>query len=124
MRLHSGAPFWLLSDGLREMGTASAPPKTTDVVIIGAGVTGALVADALTTGGLGVVVLDRRAPASGSTAASTSLLSYEVDVGLVELSEMIGEEDAVRAYQLSMRAGRHRGDRRVVAGPVWLCPMP
>jgi glycine/D-amino acid oxidase-like deaminating enzyme len=86
------------------MGTASAPPKTTDVVIIGAGVTGALVADALTAGGLGVVVLDRRAPASGSTAASTSLLSYEVDVGLVELSEMIGEEDAVRAYQLSIRA--------------------
>lgn len=73
-------------------------------MIIGAGVTGALVADALTAGGLGVVVLDRRAPACGSTAASTSLLSYEIDVGLVELAEMIGEESAVRAYQLSIRA--------------------
>ena len=103
MRLHSGAPFWLLSDGLREMGTTSAPPKTSDVVIIGAGITGALVADALTAAGMAVLVLDRRAPACGSTAASTSLLSYEIDVGLVELAEMIGEESAVRAYRQSIR---------------------
>lgn len=104
MRLHSGAPFWLVSDGLREMGTQSAPPKTSDVVVIGAGVTGALVADALSEAGLAVVVLDRRAPACGSTAASTSLLSYEIDVGLVELAEMIGEESAARAYRLSVGA--------------------
>lgn len=104
MRLHSGAPFWLLNDGLREMGTPAPPPRTCDVVIIGAGVTGALVADALSKEGLAVVVLDRRAPACGSTAASTSLLSYEIDVGLVELSEMIGLERAVRAYQLSLNA--------------------
>ena len=86
------------------MGTTSPPPKTTDVVIIGAGVTGALVADALTAAGLSAVVLDRRAPACGSTAASTSLLSYEIDVGLVELAKMIGEENAVRAYRASSRA--------------------
>jgi glycine/D-amino acid oxidase-like deaminating enzyme len=104
LRLHSGAPFWLLSDGLRELGAPSAPPTTSNVVVIGAGVTGALVADALTAAGLGVVVLDRRAPACGSTAASTSLLSYEIDVSLVELSKMIGEASAVRAYQLSIRA--------------------
>jgi glycine/D-amino acid oxidase-like deaminating enzyme len=86
------------------MGTPTSPPKTTDAVVIGAGVTGALVADALTAAGLGLVVLDRRAPACGSTAASTSLLSYEIDVGLVELAEMIGEESAVRAYEMSIRA--------------------
>ena len=104
MRLHSGAPFWLVSDGLAEMGRSASLPQTCDVVVIGAGITGALVADALVAGGLGVVVLDRRAPASGSTAASTSLISYEIDQGLVELSEMIGEADAVRAYQLSLGA--------------------
>jgi glycine/D-amino acid oxidase-like deaminating enzyme len=62
------------------------------------------VADALSAQGLAVVVLDRRAPACGSTAASTSLLSYEIDVGLVELSRMIGEEPAARAYRLSLDA--------------------
>jgi glycine/D-amino acid oxidase-like deaminating enzyme len=88
------------------MGPASAtpPPKTCDVAVIGAGITGALVADALAGEGLFVLVLDRRAPACGSTAASTSLLSYEIDIGLVELSEMVGERDAVRAYQLSVGA--------------------
>lgn len=104
MRLHSGAPFWLISDGLREMGTCTAPPRDCDVAVIGAGVTGALVADTLSREGLSVVVLDRRAPACGSTAASTSLLSAELDVGLAELSGMIGEAGAVRAYQLSAGA--------------------
>jgi glycine/D-amino acid oxidase-like deaminating enzyme len=88
------------------MGPASAtpPPKTCDVAVIGAGITGALVADALAGEGLSVLVLDRRAPACGSTAASTSLLSSEIDIGLVELSEMVGERGAVRAYQLSVGA--------------------
>ena len=95
-----------MSDGLREMGAdpLSALPQSCDVLIIGAGITGALVADALSNHGLSVVVLDRRAPACGSTAASTSLLSYEIDVGLVDLSRMRGEENAVRAYQLSIGA--------------------
>ena len=103
MRLHSGAPFWLLQDGLREMGLPPVePPRPSyDVVVIGAGVTGALVADALSAEGLAVLVLDRRAPACGSTAASTSLLSYEIDVNLIDLSRMIGEQQAVRAYRLS-----------------------
>ena len=86
------------------MGADGTPPKTADVVIIGAGITGALVADALTPEGLSVVVLDRRAPACGSTAASTSLLTYELDLGLGELSDMIGEAEAVRAYKMSIGA--------------------
>jgi glycine/D-amino acid oxidase-like deaminating enzyme len=83
---------------------ASPFPKTCDVVVIGAGITGALVADALAAEGLSVLVLDRRAPACGSTASSTALLSSEVDVSLMELSGKIGEASAVRAYQLSAGA--------------------
>ena len=108
MRLHSGAPFWLLQDGLREMGLPPGEPprRSYDVVVIGAGVTGALVADALSAEGLAVLVLDGRAPACGSTAASTSLLSYEIDVNLIDLSRMIGEQQAVRAYLLSQNTIR------------------
>ena len=86
------------------MGADGTPPKTADVVIIGAGITGALVADALTREGLSVVVLDRRAPACGSTAASTALVTYELDLGLGELGDMIGEASALRAYKLSIGA--------------------
>ena len=104
MRLHSGAPYWLLRDGLQELGPPEPPPRSCDVVVIGAGITGALVADALSAEGLAVVVLDRRAPASGSTAASTALLSYEIDVNLTDLSRMVGEQQAVQAYRLSQGA--------------------
>ena len=63
--LHSGAPFWLLASGLEEI--ASPLRSEADVAIIGAGVTGALVADALTAEGKSVVLVDRRAPATFST---------------------------------------------------------
>ena len=53
LRLHSGAPFWLLESGLEEI--ASPLNAEADVAIIGAGVTGALVADALTAEGKSVL---------------------------------------------------------------------
>jgi glycine/D-amino acid oxidase-like deaminating enzyme len=102
LRLHSGAPFWLLASGLEEI--ASPLNAEADVAIIGAGVTGALVADALTAEGKSVQLLDRRAPATGSTAASTGLLQYEIDRELHELIGLMDEQDAVRAYRLSAQA--------------------
>lgn len=86
------------------MGSTTPPPAGCDVVIIGAGITGSLLADALSAEGLSVAILDRRAPGCGSTAASTSLLTYEIDVGLKELGAMIGVEPAVRAYHVSLGA--------------------
>ncbi len=102
MQLHSGAPFWLLASGLEEI---AAPLRAeADIAIVGAGVTGALVADALTAEGKSVVLLDRRAPGYGSTAASTALLQYEIDRELHDLIGLVGEEDAVRAYRLCAQA--------------------
>ena len=43
----------------------------TDVLVIGAGITGAMISDALSALGLKVVIADKRGPAKGSTAAST-----------------------------------------------------
>ena len=54
----------------------------TDVLVIGAGITGAMVADALSDGGLRVTVVDRRGPAKGSSTASTALVQYEIDTPL------------------------------------------
>lgn len=102
VRLHSGAPFWLMASGLEEV---SSPLRhAADIAIIGAGVTGALVADALTAEGKSVVLIDRRAPATGSTAASTALLQYEIDRELHDLITVVGEDDAVRAYRLCAQA--------------------
>ena len=69
------------------------------MLVIGAGITGAMVADALAQAGFGVIVVDRRGPAKGSTAASTALVQYEIDQPLTRLSRQIGPRDAVRAWR-------------------------
>jgi glycine/D-amino acid oxidase-like deaminating enzyme len=74
------------------------------VLIVGAGITGALVAERLTRQGLDIVIVDRERPGRGSTAASTSMLLWEIDKPLMELTEAYGFERAVRAYRASFAA--------------------
>lgn len=104
MNLRSTQPWWLLRNGIQ----VDYPPLTEklacDVAIIGAGVTGALVADRLSAAGMSVVVLDRRSAGEGSTAASTGLLQYETDRPLHRLERIIGERAARRVYRLGVEA--------------------
>ena len=76
----------------------------TDVLVIGAGITGAMVADGLRDSGLSVAVVDRRGPARGSTTASTALVQYEIDVPLTKLARKIGQRNAERAWRRSRLA--------------------
>jgi glycine/D-amino acid oxidase-like deaminating enzyme len=85
-------------------------PATTDIAIIGAGITGAFLAERLTRRGFRVTVLDRRAPQLGSTSASTALLQWELDSPLLELTDRIGFEKASAVYSLCHRAVQHIGD--------------
>jgi glycine/D-amino acid oxidase-like deaminating enzyme len=78
--------------------------RTADVLVVGAGISGAMVADALSEAGLRVLVVDRRRPLAGSTSASTALLQYDLDLPLVHLSRRIGEERAVRVWRRSKLA--------------------
>lgn len=75
-----------------------------DALVIGAGITGSLVAERLTRQGLDVVIIDRELPGHGSTAASTSMLLWEIDQPLRQLSEAYGFERAARAYRASFEA--------------------
>lgn len=75
-----------------------------DVIVVGAGITGAMVAQALAAEGLKVVVCDRRGPAQGSTLASTALVQYEIDTPLTLLARKIGNERAARAWRRSRLA--------------------
>lgn len=104
MDLHSGTPFWPLRNGLLATYPALDRPVETTVAIVGAGITGALVAHYLAKSGVDCVVLDRRDAASGSTAASTALLQYEIDVPLRRLAQLVGEEHAARAYRICHHA--------------------
>ena len=76
----------------------------TDVLVIGAGITGAMIAEALSAAGREVVLVDKRGPAKGSTAASTALVQYAVDTPLTRLAQKIGKQSAVRAWRRSRLA--------------------
>jgi glycine/D-amino acid oxidase-like deaminating enzyme len=76
----------------------------TDVLIVGAGITGAMIGEELSRARRDAVVVDRRGPAQGSTAASTALVQYEIDTPLVELKRRIGERNAIRAWRRSRLA--------------------
>ena len=117
MDLRSGHAFWPIKNGLLASYPALNDDETCDVAVLGGGITGALVADRLVSEGVATVLLDKRDVATGSTAASTSLLQYEIDTELCDLISRVGEADAVRAYQLGLEAidqieelVRHLGD--------------
>jgi glycine/D-amino acid oxidase-like deaminating enzyme len=74
-------------------------------VVIGAGITGALVAQRLCAIGRRPLILERRRGAMlGSTAASTALLQFELDTPLVHLARKIGKRNAERAWVCSRAA--------------------
>ena len=98
MDLKSGYPFWAVKNGLMR----AFPPLTSDlrcdVAVVGAGITGALIADELVSHGHDVVVVDQRDAGWGSTAASTALLQYEIDVHMTDLARHYGMANAALAY--------------------------
>lgn len=103
--LRGGTPCWIAAD-CNTIASDPLPSGEMDIAIIGAGVMGAMVADRLASAGRRVVLLDRRPPAHGATAASTALVMWAADVPLTKLAESIGENEAARRWQRVHRANR------------------
>lgn len=117
--LRSGRSLWADSAFL---GVPVRPLKqaiSVDVAIVGAGISGALMAHELSRDHE-VAVLDRRPPMMGSTVASTALLQWEIDLPLTALAKQIGQPAARRAYLRSRRAvddlGRIVADEQIRCG--------
>ncbi len=99
MDLKSGYPFWAIHNGLMDAVPKLEADLRCDVLVIGGGITGALIADELQAHGHDTVVVEQRDIAWGSTAASTALLQYEIDTHLVDLARRYGEASAGLAYR-------------------------
>jgi glycine/D-amino acid oxidase-like deaminating enzyme len=104
--LTSPHAFWLLRNGVGEVPPPLPHDRRCDVAVIGAGITGALVSDALTKAGFSVIAVDCRHPAHGSTSASTALLQYELDASLNDLTETLERSRAVDAYRATLEGVR------------------
>ena len=101
--LHGGCSPWFATSSHPQRRGLGENLKC-DALVVGAGITGSLVAERLTRQGLDVIVIDRELPGGGSTTASTSMLLWEIDRPLHELSEVYGFERAARAYRASRDA--------------------
>lgn len=78
---------------------------STDVLIVGAGISGALIAQSLTDIGVRPLIVDRRSAALlGSTAASTAMLQFELDAPLGQLRRSIGRRRADQVWIASREA--------------------
>jgi len=104
MDLKSGYPFWAVKNGLMYAFPQLREDVRCDVVVVGGGITGALVAGEFARHGHEVVVVEQRDIGWGSTAASTALLQYEIDTHMVDLAKRYGEGAAVLAYRACAEA--------------------
>lgn len=104
MNLTTGYPYSLISNGLPAHYPKVEKSVKADVIIIGGGISGALTAYYLINAGIDCVLVDARTIGLGSTCASTSLLQYELDKPLTELSAQIGNRDATQVYKMCSKA--------------------
>ena len=102
--LRIGTPFWVRTPNSTVTAERSPDTGHVDVIVVGAGISGALMAEALTRAGRSVVILDRRPPVRGSTPASTAMIQHEIDVPLTELQKQIGPKKANAAWLRSVKA--------------------
>lgn len=109
--LCTGVTVWQPRSPIRFDLTSDIAARKFDVIVVGTGISGALVADALLTSGLTVLAIDRRKPMSGSTVASTALLQSELDTPLRELQRKVGKNEATRIWWRSAQAVQALKDR-------------
>lgn len=102
--LREARPFWADTPNISVVSGKAPRTRSYDIVIVGAGISGALVASALANGKRSILVVDRRGPVKGSSMASTAMIQHEIDVPLFELSRAIGKAKAERAWRRSAHA--------------------
>lgn len=98
MNLKTSEPFWLVKNGIINSYPSLRNDLTTEILVVGSGITGSLIAHQCIAEGFDTTIIDRREVANGSTSATTSMLQYEIDTPLWELTKMIGEEGATKSY--------------------------
>lgn len=104
MDLYAGNTYWNQTQSATSKFEKLKQDIHTDVLIVGAGMSGTLCAHVLSTRGLDTVVVEKDSVAYGSSVANTGMLQYCSDKSISEFAEDIGEEKAVLFYQMCLEA--------------------
>lgn len=99
--LRTGRSVWSASRAPAVTAKPLRRDVKTDVLVIGMGISGAMIAHALTLDGHAVVCVDRRGPLLGSTTATTALVQFEIDQPLTLLAKRMGRARAEQAWRRS-----------------------
>lgn len=76
----------------------------TEVIIIGGGVTGAILGYYFSKNNINCVILEKSRIGHGSTSITTSLLQYELDSNAMELKEYTSMENIIKSYKMGIKA--------------------
>ena len=104
MKLYSGDTYWdktLKTDNnFKEVES----DLKADILIIGGGMSGNLMAYILAKRGRNVTLVEANKVGCGSSTANTGLLQYSSDIMISELADEIGKSDAVLFYKMCLKA--------------------
>ncbi len=78
--LRIAKPFWETTPSISVRTFRQPKRQNYDVIIVGAGISGAMLAEALADGIRTIAIVERRSPVSGSSMASTAMIQHEIDV--------------------------------------------
>lgn len=102
--LRESVPYWQSTPNITVRTRKNPSTPAFDVIVVGAGISGALVSEALIHGKRRIAVLDRRAPVLGSSMASTAMIQHEIDMPLFKLIQNLPKDDAERIWLRSARS--------------------
>lgn len=104
MDLKSNEPFWMVKNGLLASYPSLHNDTECDVLVVGGGITGSLIAHQCVSEGYKTILIDKREVCNGSSSATTSMLQFEIDTPLYKLIELVGEKGAVASYDACYKA--------------------
>lgn len=104
MRVRSCETYWLLKNGLINTYPSLRSSLQCDVLVVGGGITGSLMAWQFASEGYNTVLIDRGDVSLGSTSATTALLQYEIDEPLYSLMDTVGKTAAIDCYKGGVEA--------------------
>jgi glycine/D-amino acid oxidase-like deaminating enzyme len=99
MKIRSPETYWLLKNGLSYSYASLKEDADCDILVVGGGITGALMAFQLSREGYDTILIDKSDVAMGSTSATTGILQYELDEPLYSLIDKVGEKPATDTYK-------------------------
>ena len=98
MHLRSGIPFWSAKNGLLAHHDRLITHAHCEIAVMGAGITGAIIAHALAQRGHDVRVLEAVETGWGDTAACMAMMSGDPGQPLIDLAALHGETIAMRMF--------------------------